>query len=129
MNWRGDAINGEFQCLLDERADCVHVDFVYSLPDYIIIVYFRTMGLRFLLAQPIKTYYSLPNIGEKYGRIYNILNILSIRILLCFCIKTSRKEDRRVGHCPAAYFFKQLHFFLQTAWTRKCCYSFLLTLF
>ena len=23
---------GELQCLLDERADCVHVGFVYSLP-------------------------------------------------------------------------------------------------
>jgi hypothetical protein len=25
--------NGELQCLLDERADCVHVGFVYSLPE------------------------------------------------------------------------------------------------
>ena len=24
---------GELQCLLDERADCVHVGFVYSLPE------------------------------------------------------------------------------------------------
>ena len=25
--------NGELQCLLDERSDCVHVGFVYSLPE------------------------------------------------------------------------------------------------
>jgi hypothetical protein len=25
--------NGELQCLLDERGDCVHVGFVYSLPE------------------------------------------------------------------------------------------------
>jgi predicted CopG family antitoxin len=25
--------DGELQCLLDERADCVHVGFVYSLPE------------------------------------------------------------------------------------------------
>src|ERR687886_2457536 len=25
--------NGELQCLLDERTDCVHVGFVYSLPE------------------------------------------------------------------------------------------------
>lgn len=25
--------NGELQCLLDERADCIHVGFVYSLPE------------------------------------------------------------------------------------------------
>ena len=24
---------GELQCLLDEKADCVHVGFVYSLPE------------------------------------------------------------------------------------------------
>jgi hypothetical protein len=24
---------GELQCLLDERSDCVHVGFVYSLPE------------------------------------------------------------------------------------------------
>ena len=24
---------GELQCLLDERADCVHIGFVYSLPE------------------------------------------------------------------------------------------------
>src|SRR5436190_24006575 len=25
--------NGELQCLLDEKSDCVHVGFVYSLPE------------------------------------------------------------------------------------------------
>ena len=25
--------NGELQCLLDERSDCIHVGFVYSLPE------------------------------------------------------------------------------------------------
>ena len=25
--------NGELQCLLDERTDCMHVGFVYSLPE------------------------------------------------------------------------------------------------
>ena len=25
--------NGELQCLLDERPDCIHVGFVYSLPE------------------------------------------------------------------------------------------------
>jgi hypothetical protein len=25
--------NGELQCLLDERSDCVHVGYVYSLPE------------------------------------------------------------------------------------------------
>ena len=24
---------GELQCLLDERSDCIHVGFVYSLPE------------------------------------------------------------------------------------------------
>jgi hypothetical protein len=24
---------GELQCLLDDRADCIHVGFVYSLPE------------------------------------------------------------------------------------------------
>jgi hypothetical protein len=24
---------GELQCLLDERADCVHIGFVYSVPE------------------------------------------------------------------------------------------------
>jgi hypothetical protein len=24
---------GELQCMLDEKADCVHVGFVYSLPE------------------------------------------------------------------------------------------------
>ena len=30
--------NGELQCLLDERSDCVHVGFVYSLPELYSII-------------------------------------------------------------------------------------------
>jgi hypothetical protein len=30
--------NGELQCLLDERSDCVHVGFVYSLPELYCII-------------------------------------------------------------------------------------------
>ena len=30
--------NGELQCLLDERSDCVHVGFVYSLPEIYCII-------------------------------------------------------------------------------------------
>jgi hypothetical protein len=30
--------NGELQCLLDERADCVHVGFVYSLPEIYFVI-------------------------------------------------------------------------------------------
>jgi hypothetical protein len=30
--------NGELQCLLDERSDCVHVGFVYSLPETYCII-------------------------------------------------------------------------------------------
>jgi hypothetical protein len=30
--------NGELQCLLDERPDCVHVGFVYSLPELYCII-------------------------------------------------------------------------------------------
>jgi hypothetical protein len=25
--------NGELQCLLDEKTDCIHIGFVYSLPE------------------------------------------------------------------------------------------------
>jgi hypothetical protein len=25
--------NGELQCLLDEKTDCIHIEFVYSLPE------------------------------------------------------------------------------------------------
>jgi hypothetical protein len=32
--------NGELQCLLDERSDCVHVGFVYSLPEHAIIIFY-----------------------------------------------------------------------------------------
>ena len=30
--------NGELQCLLDERTDCVHVGFVYSLPEIYFVI-------------------------------------------------------------------------------------------
>jgi hypothetical protein len=30
--------NGELQCLLDQRSDCVHVGFVYSLPELYCII-------------------------------------------------------------------------------------------
>jgi len=30
--------NGELQCLLDERSDCVHIGFVYSLPELYCII-------------------------------------------------------------------------------------------
>jgi hypothetical protein len=30
--------NGELQCLLDERSDCVHVGFLYSLPELYCII-------------------------------------------------------------------------------------------
>jgi hypothetical protein len=29
--------NGKLQYLLDERSDCVHVGFVYSLPELIVL--------------------------------------------------------------------------------------------
>ena len=35
--------NGELQCLLDERSDCVHIGFVYSLPELFII---STKGIK-----------------------------------------------------------------------------------
>ena len=36
--------NGELQCLLDERSDCVHVGFVYSLPELYCII--RSKGIK-----------------------------------------------------------------------------------
>lgn len=30
--------NGELQCLLDERSDCVHVGFIYALPEIYCII-------------------------------------------------------------------------------------------
>lgn len=30
--------NGELQCLLDERTDCIHVGFVYSLPEVYTVI-------------------------------------------------------------------------------------------
>ena len=36
--------NGELQCLLDERSDCVHVGFVYSLPELYDII--SSKGIR-----------------------------------------------------------------------------------
>ena len=33
---------GELQCLLDERSDCVHVGFVYSLPE----IYYQNDGIK-----------------------------------------------------------------------------------
>jgi len=47
--------NGELQCLLDERSDCVHVGFVYSLPELFII---SNKGIK-VLAQRICDNYSL----------------------------------------------------------------------
>ena len=32
---------GELQCLLDERSDCIHVGFVYSLPE----IYYQNDGI------------------------------------------------------------------------------------
>ena len=37
--------NGELQCLLDERSDCVHVGFVYSLPELYCII--DKIGIKF----------------------------------------------------------------------------------
>ena len=37
--------NGELQCLLDERSDCVHVGFVYSLPELYCII--DNIGIKF----------------------------------------------------------------------------------
>jgi hypothetical protein len=34
--------NGELQCLLDEKSDCVHVGFVYSLPE----LYYRNNEIK-----------------------------------------------------------------------------------
>ena len=33
---------GELQCLLDERSDCIHVGFVYSLPE----IYYQNDGIK-----------------------------------------------------------------------------------
>lgn len=30
--------NGELRCLLDEKIDCVHIGFVYSLPEFYIVL-------------------------------------------------------------------------------------------
>ena len=30
--------NGELRCLLDEKIDCVHIGFVYSLPEVYIVL-------------------------------------------------------------------------------------------
>jgi hypothetical protein len=36
--------NGELQCLLDGRSDCVHVGFMYSLPELYYII--NKMGIK-----------------------------------------------------------------------------------
>ncbi|HEY1211618.1 MAG TPA: hypothetical protein VGE82_01605 [Nitrososphaera sp.] len=39
--------NGELQCLLDERTDCIHIGFVYSMPEIYTVLKRdneRTMG-------------------------------------------------------------------------------------
>jgi len=30
--------NGELRCLLDEKIDCVHIGFVYSIPEVYIVL-------------------------------------------------------------------------------------------
>src|ERR671937_609204 len=43
--------NGELQCLLDERSDCVHVGFVYSLPELYRII--QNKGIKAALPRSI----------------------------------------------------------------------------
>jgi len=38
--------NGELQCLLDEKPDCVHVGFVYSLPELYCIIGNRNNNIK-----------------------------------------------------------------------------------
>jgi hypothetical protein len=38
--------NGESQCFLDERSDCVHVGFVYSLPQLYCIISDNNKGIK-----------------------------------------------------------------------------------
>jgi hypothetical protein len=38
--------DGELQCLLDEKSDCVHVGFVYSLPELYHYRIFQNNGIK-----------------------------------------------------------------------------------
>ncbi len=50
--------NGELQCLLDEKNDCIHIGFVYSLTEV-----YSVMDIK-----GIKIYKNFSKLGKKYRR-------------------------------------------------------------